>query len=331
MYYNWQPAPHYLFLSLFFSVIADRRYTFFNGGQNMPKFPEFENIELKDKEVIKKALWEYQPETSDLTFTNLFIWRAHYDVLWTQYKDWLLIVYERAGAGLPPIGPPSREEPTRVFLNHLRTIYGEEARLERADTKLIAELRDNPDFVCEPTRNHFDYIYRSEDLVQLAGRKYDAKRNHLNVFRKNNQFTYRPIITCQDLTGCLEMAHRWCSVRGCDENMDLHDEYLAVINALNYFMELDLTGSLIEINGRIEAFTIGELLNKEMAVIHVEKADSQIRGLYAAINQQFAEHNWSSVKFINREQDLGEPSLRKAKESYYPDHMVEKFRINIKT
>jgi len=296
----------------------------------MPKFPEFKNIELMDKELFKKAIWEYQPETSDITYTNLFIWRAHYDVLWTQYKDWILVVYERAGAGLPPIGPPSREEPTRVFLNHLRAIYGEEARLERADKTLVAELSASPDFVIESTRDHFDYVYRSEDLIKLAGRKYDAKRNHLNMFRKN-PFTYRPIITYQDLTGCLEMAHRWCSVRKCDENMDMHDEYLAVINALNYFTELDLTGGLIEINGKVEAFTIGEPLNKDTAVIHVEKADSEIRGLYAAINQQFVEHAWSSVPCINREQDLGEPHLRKAKESYYPDHMVEKYRIRFKS
>lgn len=296
----------------------------------MPEFPEFKPVELNDSTVIKKAIWEYQPECSDVTFTNLFIWRAHYDVLWSRYKDWLLFIYQRAGAGLPPIGPSPRIGPTIVFLNHLKKMYGDEARLERADNRLVRELGGNPDFIMETTRDHFDYVYRSEDLVQLAGRKYDAKRNHLNMFRKNIQFVYREI-TRKDLTGCLEMANRWCNVHRCDEDMNLHDEYLAVINAINYFVELNLKGGLIEINGRVEAFTIGEMLNNNTAVIHVEKADSQIRGLYAAINQQFVEHAWPSVPFINREQDLGEPQLRKAKESYYPDHLVEKYRIRMKS
>jgi hypothetical protein len=86
---------------------------------------------------------------------------------------------------------------------------------------------------------------------------------------------------------------------------------------------------VILINDRVEAFALGELLDEGTAVIHIEKANPEIRGLYAMINQQFCEYAWSEVSFINREQDLGEPGLRAAKMSYNPHHLVEKFRVRL--
>ncbi len=86
---------------------------------------------------------------------------------------------------------------------------------------------------------------------------------------------------------------------------------------------------MLLIQDKVEAFSLAELLNRETAVIHVEKANPEIPGLYPMINQEFCEKTWSHVLWINREQDLGEPGLRKAKESYFPDHLVDKFRIRM--
>ena len=294
----------------------------------MPDFPEFKPLEIMDRDVLHRAIWEYQPEISDISFTNLLIWRAHYDVVWSRYKSWYLFMYQRAACGLMPLGPAPRLEPALVLLNHLRKNFGDGASLERADKRFVSELQGDDGFIIEPVRDHADYIYRGEDLSNLAGRKYDAKRNHINIFRKNNQYIYREI-TEKDLIGCLETANRWCQVHGCDQNMELHDEYLAIINACNYFPQLGLKGGLIEIDGRIEAFTMGEMLNEKTAVIHIEKADNDVRGLYTMINQQFVANAWVDVPFINREQDLGDESLRKAKESYLPDHLVEKYRVKL--
>jgi len=81
----------------------------------------------------------------------------------------------------------------------------------------------------------------------------------------------------------------------------------------------------LRIDGKIQAFSLGELLNPEMAVIHIEKANTQYHGCYAMINQQFAEHCWKDVPYINREEDMGIPGLRQAKRSYHPVKMVEKY------
>ncbi len=93
---------------------------------------------------------------------------------------------------------------------------------------------------------------------------------------------------------------------------------------------MKIEGGVIQLGGRVEAFTLGELLNLRTAVVHIEKANPDIRGLYSAINQQFCEHNWQNTALVNREQDLGEPTLRETKLSYQPDHLVEKFRIRLR-
>ncbi len=106
-------------------------------------------------------------------------------------------------------------------------------------------------------------------------------------------------------------------------------EWTAIGVALKDFQALNLTGGVIIVHDRVEAFTCAELLNATTAVVHLEKANPEFRGLYPAINQQFCQQAWAGVDFINREQDLGEPGLRTAKLSYHPHHLVEKFRIRL--
>ena len=123
----------------------------------------------------------------------------------------------------------------------------------------------------------------------------------------------------------MEVAEKWCKIRRCEDDMNLLSESEAVRESLVHFPVLKIDGGVILIDGKVEAFTLGELLNDQTAVVHIEKANPENPGLYAMINQQFCENCWREVFYINREQDLGEPGLRKAKLSYYPDHFVESF------
>jgi len=203
-----------------------------------------------------------------------------------------------------------------------------EPRIERADRILISEIREVADLLIEPTREHFDYVYKSEDLIQLAGRKYHSKRNHIYQLERKFDFTYTPLN--RDLIdSCLALAENWCEWHRCEEDMNLLDEWEAVRQAINNFEDLKIEGGVIQIDNKVEAFALGELLNEQTGVVHIEKANPEIPGLYAVINQQFCEKQWRMVPYVNREQDLGEPGLRKAKESYYPDHLEEKFTIRL--
>jgi hypothetical protein len=299
---------------------------------NPPQFPEFKPIQLEDRDFIQEILWRYQPDTSECTFTNLFIWRSHYGFQWCVYRDWLLLISATEGNrsfALQPIGPSPRLEAVQMLLQWLKAERGEEdPRIERADRSLASELEGAPELSIEPVRDHFDYVYQTEDLIKLAGRKYHSKRNQVNQFVRSHSFDYAPV-TDQHIKECLNLTETWCEWHRCEEDMNLLDEWEAVRAALNNFSALSLKGGVILIEDKVEAFALGELLNHQTALVHIEKANPEIKGLYAVINQQFCEKAWQDVSFVNREQDLGEPGLRKAKLSYYPHRLEEKFTIRL--
>ncbi len=298
----------------------------------MPEFPDFKPLGLEDRAFIHEKLRAYQPETSELNFTNMFIWRAHFGFLWSVYGDWLLVIGANTANGvqaLPPVGPPSRVEVTRMLLTWLREKKAvAEPHIDRADARLAEELRAGAGFVIQPTRDHFDYAYRTEDLIRLAGKNYRAKRNHINYLLRECRVAYEPL-NDGHVEDCLKLAENWCDLRRCAEDLNLTGEWDATREALIHFRALDLAGGVIVSDGRVEAFTLGELLNRDTAVVHIEKANTEVRGLYALINQQFCEKQWKETQFVNREQDLGEPGLREAKLSYNPDHLVEKFQVRL--
>jgi hypothetical protein len=297
-----------------------------------PVFPRFKPLTLGDREVFRQILWGYQPETSELTFTNLFIWQSHYGYRWSLDRDRLLVVSAADGGqawALPPVGPPPRVDLCRQVLVWLRDECGvADPAIERADPRLAAELAGHPDFVVEPMRDHFDYVYRTNDLINLAGGKYHSQRNHINSLSRSHRCRYAPLGE-EHLSACLYLCARWCQVKRCECDLSLMGEWEAISAALANYQALQLQGGVILINDRVGAFSCGELLNEATAVIHLEKADPELRGLYAVINQQFCRQAWAGLNFVNREQDLGEPGLRTAKMSYHPHHLVEKFRIRL--
>ena len=297
---------------------------------DVPVFPQFKQLEIEDRGSIREILSAYQPETSELTFTNLFIWRKHYGTQWSLWRDRLLFMCSAADGGLcglPPVGPAPRADAVRLLLAFLR----EEKKqglpcIVRADRRLAQELGPNADFIIEPQREHFDYVYNTEDLIRLAGRRYHGKKNHINKFRSSCSFSYEPL-TAGHVQACLKLQDAWCDCNRCTEDMNLMGEWQAIKELLGAFDRLAVQAGLIIIDGAVEAFALGELLNADTAVVHIEKANARIPGLYAVMNQQFCEHAWSGVPFINREQDLGDDGLRQAKLSYHPERLVEKYKI----
>ncbi|MBF0524398.1 MAG: DUF2156 domain-containing protein [Deltaproteobacteria bacterium] len=298
-----------------------------------PEFPQFKPVELGDRDIIHPRLKSYQPQTSELTFTNLFMWRDHYGFQWSVYQDFLLILAGGGPSGrllFMPIGPSPRKKVTRIILDWLSQegspLY---ARIERADQRLVTELAGEEDLLVEQTRDAFDYVYETEDLIKLTGNKYHSKKNHINRFMRLYSHSYE-VLSENHISACLDLADQWCTLRRCEEDMNLMGEWEALKEGLTHFRELEISGGVILLNGRVMAFTLGEMLNSRTAVVHIEKADSAVPELYAVINREFCANCWSEVPLINREQDCGEPGLRKAKLSYHPHHLEEKFLIKLK-
>ena len=301
-----------------------------NSSPQPPIFPEFKPLGLEDRDILQRILWGYQPETSELTFTNLFIWREFYQFSWCLERDWLLIISDSPGGSwaLPPIGPPPRAAVCRKLLKWPGINWTTVPSIARADARLVTELAQDSEFLISPQRDHFDYVYRSQDLMQLPGAKYQAKRTHMHQFQRSHAISYESL-QGKHLAACLDLAAEWCALKRCAEDLGLQGEWDAVRAGLRHFQALNLVGGVILVDDRVEAFTLGELLNQDTAVVHIEKANPTVPGIYAVINQEFCRHSWPKVPLINREQDLGVPGLRMAKMSYHPQRLVEKFRIQL--
>jgi hypothetical protein len=230
--------------------------------------------------------------------------------------------------GLPPVGLGDKKAALDFLSKYLQDI-AEQAVTGRVPKDFVERFVDPKQYSVHEDPNNSDYVYLAEDLINLPGNKYHAKKNHINRFMKEYEFEYRELYI--DLVHCcLNLQESWCEVKDCGENPALMAEDMAVYEALKNYEELDYKGGVILIDSRVEAFSLGEMLNPETAVIHVEKANPEIPGLYTVINQLFCKEAWSQVKYINREQDLGLNGLKKAKESYHPHHMVEKFILRPK-
>ena len=161
-------------------------------------------------------------------------------------------------------------------------------------------------------------------MISLSGKKLHGKRNHINKFKENNpNWRYEPL-SQENVSACVKMAEEWREKNLCDEKGEKHTEFCVTLRALDEYEQLGLKGGVLRIEDRVVAFTLGEELNRETFVVHIEKAMADIQGAYPMINQQFLVHEASQYKYVNREEDMGEEGLRKAKLSYYPVFLQEK-------
>ena len=288
---------------------------------------------LEDRELLRGLFADLRPEQSEFTFTNLLIWRDAYQLRLSQVDGALAIFSWRADAEdsflFPPLGEAANAESVGRCLRHMAS-EGQNPRLARATRNDLERLGLAEEaFSIQPDRDQWDYIYLVQDLIALSGNRYHGRRDHLEQFTSRYQFTYRSL-TPELVPACQELQDRWCDEKHCDLVATLRGESRAVKEALEQFALLGITGGCIEVAGKVEAFTLGELLNPETVVIHIEKANAAFHGLYQAINQQFLERAWPRSLYVNREQDLGIAGLRRAKRAYHPHHMVEKFEVRLR-
>lgn len=293
---------------------------------------QFSKLELEHKRLFDEYFKKLNPQASELTFTNLFMWRDYYRISFTIENNLLVIIAE-----------PCKKEPfSFMFAGDInedvfydtyfkvgeyfrsRNWNVKFQRIEEQYLDLFRKCGDNLEFYHD--ENNSDYVYLSDNLINLAGKKYHGKKNHINRFKRDYEYEYVPL-TGEYLDECRRIMDKWCEDKDCNCHRGSYCEKHANGEVLKNYEILGYKGALIKVNGKFEAYTIGEMLNNDTGVIHIEKANSSINGLYTFINQQFCEREFSTVKYINREQDMGEEGLRKAKRSYNPVKMVNKYTI----
>lgn len=287
----------------------------------------FRRPELQDREVIQYYFRQYPSRSCERTFVNVYLWSRHYHVTFAIVENTL--VFQSEGEEIAYSYPLGEPEDVKRAIEFLRVYVKErqipfvlynvtEVQFEQLDAWYPGE------FQIEYNRDIADYVYESEKLATLAGKKLHAKRNHINKFKSTFEHWRYERITQDNVEECFQMALRWRNENNCEENHEKNAEMCVTLNSLRLLDELDLTGGLLRINGEVVAFTIGEPICEDTFVVHIEKAYADIQGAYPMINQQFVEHECKQYKYINREEDTGAEGLRKAKLSYRPAFLVEK-------
>lgn len=173
-------------------------------------------------------------------------------------------------------------------------------------------------------RDAGDYVYLSSDLAGLEGKKYQQKRNHISYFVRNNRWEYERIAS-HNIEECIHMGREWLSDCQPDMYEDLYVEEIMIRRAFESYDALGFSGGLLRADGKVIAYTMGEPIDGETFCVHFEKAFAHIRGAYPMINREFVKNELSGYTYVNREDDLGAPNLRKAKLSYHPYKIIEKY------
>ena len=292
---------------------------------------EFRKITLEDKNWIEEKLREDDRRGCEYTFCNNYIWRDIYQVEVACVCDCLVVKYEAEGEECFafPIGAGDKAQAVRLLSEEAR----ENGRLLFFDSmleedKALLEREFPGQFIIHEERDGFDYLYTTEKLSTLAGKKLHGKRNHINRFLENQNWSYEPM-TEANKEECLAMDKKWCDMQAEKWDQGMLEEQRAVRESIEHFSELGFVGGVLRVDGAVVAFTIGEPLNSDTFVVHIEKAFADIQGAYPMINQQFVLHECQGFSYVNREDDTGEEGLRKAKLSYYPDILLKKYSASL--
>ena len=289
---------------------------------------DFQPIGLCHKEIFTPILRCAAGHGCEYSFVNLYLWgRQKFAIV----DDQLVIFsqYNRKSVYLFPVGCGNKTKVLEAVIADAkeRGIPCRLVGLTQDDCALLeylypGKLRYHFD------RDSFDYVYDINDLADLTGRKYQKKRNHLNRFRQANpDYTIEPI-TDENTEEVEALVNLWYDLRQReDPHSDFHMEKAAIKKALKHRKELDMEGLLLRTEQGVVAMTLGSFLQPDMYDVHFEKALDIADGAYPAINNGFARYlreKHPELRYVNREDDMGIEGLRKAKLSYYPDHMVEK-------
>ena len=291
----------------------------------------FKRLTIEDKSVLEKFIYPYKFLSCEYSFTTLYIWREACDIAFTIHKGALIIVkkdFEGRYYFMQPLGY-SKENLKEIIdelmeyktENNMHYLFKD---LDEGFMEELSNIYDDVEDICiREDRDNFDYLYESEKLIQLSGKKLHGKKNHYNSFVKNYNYEVKDINGSEVINDVIVAAEKW--YEGNKDDDMLYYELQGIKDVLKNIEIINIKGIAVYVDGKIVAFSLGEKLNDNLAVIHIEKADMAYSGVYSFINKTFVDRCFSDVKIINREQDLGIAGLRKSKLSYYPFKLEKKY------
>jgi hypothetical protein len=234
-----------------------------------------------------------------------------------------------------PISPAREYDPEELRNLALKLGFDKYRYVSGEYMTKYGENRVKPFFHIKEQKKYEDYIYLAEDMATLKGRKYSKKRNLINQFKRdyiNNGRVEVETITPSSTSDCIDFIEKWCIEHNMDmdEDEDLAFEKEAIICNIENIEILETPGIFLRIDGEIRAFGLGAHLTDNTGVLHYEKAYSRIKGLYQYFDSLCSELFFEGYEYINKESDMNQPGIAKAKKSYYPVMMVKSYELIVR-
>ena len=298
----------------------------------------FTNIKIEDKPIFDKLLSLNSYVDAEYLFSTFFMWQdivgyekaIEDECIFIRHKDRDKIKYHF------PICHPKEAVKNFRKICELAGKNGEKPEFVCITNEQLVLLGDEKNcFNITEKRNYSDYLYDGEALRTLDGKKLRKKRGHVSKFAEKYNWEFK-LFTDEgpELKQCRDVLQRWEALKlensTVKETKLVDNENSAVDRCMKYFTELGFLGGIMYIDGEAKGFTIGEVAQRggiSTGIVHYEKCDSEYDGIYQAINKMFAQQALNSVQYINRQEDMGVEGLRKAKLSYYPVRLVDKFTL----
>lgn len=296
---------------------------------------DFKPVEASDLAVLEPFFCRRPNKTCDSVFLDSFLWREYYHVRYA-ISDGNAIQWLMEDEGVTHSAMPiCREEELPHYFYEMVEYFNRELKkpfkIYLADEEAVEylHLKESEDFEVVEQEDLKDYLYSGNALRSLSGKKLHKKKNHLNAFLKEyeGRYEYRRLC-CSDRDDVWRFLDCWREAKGDDVEEHLDYEVSGIHEILKNCSQLHVHMAGVYIDDHLEAFTIGSYNPLEkMAIIHIEKANAEIRGLYQFINQQFLINEFPDAELVNREDDLGQEGLRRAKMSYNPCGFARKYLI----
>lgn len=294
----------------------------------------FQNIQSKDITKLKPFFALRSNKTCDSVFLDTYLWKdtykAEYMICNQEAVIWKVKHEGEYMSCVPLCTEDKLNQYFKLTEKYFHEVLNKKPVFNLVDEDSLKVLNLDPNkYVIKELEDAADYVYDAESLRTLKGKKYQKKRNHVNKFLKQYQgrYEYRTL-DASHIQLIWDFLQEWKANHGDDLQHHIETESKGIKSILEHFSNLDASMGGIFIDGRLRAFSIGSYNSREkMAIIHIEKADHNVDGLYPYINQQFLVHEYPDALLVNREDDMGLEGLRKAKRSYYPIKMAKKFLI----
>lgn len=290
----------------------------------------FRDIELQHKDFLNSYFYKYNCVISSYNFANLFMWGRLHKYKWSLFQGRIVIYTDIDHLAVMPLGEPVSASDI-LHLSDALISQGRKGNFSFVPVDFVdknRELLENH-FHIESDENNADYVYSTKKLFELSGKKLQKKKNLLSQFQRQypNYACHR--INQDHFDECIDLNEKWCEDKSC-KIVSFAYETEALRVGCSHCHELELDGLIILVQDQVIAFTVFNRQNENMALVHFEKYDREIKGAGQAINWEAAKYLKDQYEFVNREQDLGIEGLRQAKQSYTPEYLVLTYRLTRK-